>query len=391
MRFSLLLLILASALLTGTGCGLKSDAPQSEFPATGSKAADKDAALTLGFPSFATKNTTRIGSADAAAAAAAVSLAVYPSTTPDTRPQAITLVDGNDWRQIVAAAVLMSPTIRAPMLLTNKDVLPSATQAAIRELQPTGTADTGKTQFIRVGDQTANPSGYKSTVINGSDSIELAAAIDRFQSSANKRASANVVVVSADQADFSVPAAAWAAKSGDSVLFVHKTSIPAATANAIRTRRRPNIYILGPESIIAPSVATELRKLGRVVRISGTEPIRNSIAFARYSDSNFGWGVTNPGHGIVFGKVGFPEQAAVAAPLSASGSYGPLLLLGGPTLATPINNYLLDIQPGFSEDPARGVYNHGWLIGDDDEISLADQARIDKLLEITEVKRRLIP
>jgi hypothetical protein len=30
----------------------------------------------------------------------------------------------------------------------------------------------------------------------------------------------------------------------------------------------------------------------------------------------------------------------------------------------------------------RGVYNHGWLIGDDRAISVATQARIDSLLEI---------
>ena len=30
----------------------------------------------------------------------------------------------------------------------------------------------------------------------------------------------------------------------------------------------------------------------------------------------------------------------------------------------------------------RGVYNHGWIVGDDRTISVATQARIDSLLEI---------
>jgi hypothetical protein len=47
--------------------------------------------------------------------------------------------------------------------------------------------------------------------------------------------------------------------------------------------------------------------------------------------------------------------------------------------------YLLDIEPGYEKDPTRGVYNHGWLLGDAGAISVGDQARIDTLLEIAPV------
>ena len=50
-----------------------------------------------------------------------------------------------------------------------------------------------------------------------------------------------------------------------------------------------------------------------------------------------------------------------------------------------VEQQLLDIQPGYSRDPVRGVYNHGWIIGDDDAISVATQAEIDALLEIVPV------
>jgi hypothetical protein len=36
----------------------------------------------------------------------------------------------------------------------------------------------------------------------------------------------------------------------------------------------------------------------------------------------------------------------------------------------------------------RGVYNHGWLIGDESAIAGAVQARIDTLLEILPVPKR---
>ena len=54
-------------------------------------------------------------------------------------------------------------------------------------------------------------------------------------------------------------------------------------------------------------------------------------------------------------------------------------------LPVPLQDYLLDIQPGYDADPVRGVYNHGWIIGDESAIAAAVQARIDTLLEIQPV------
>ena len=51
----------------------------------------------------------------------------------------------------------------------------------------------------------------------------------------------------------------------------------------------------------------------------------------------------------------------------------------------PLQNYLLDIQPGYDDDPVRGVYNHGWVMGDEKAISIDVQSRIDALLEIQPV------
>jgi len=55
------------------------------------------------------------------------------------------------------------------------------------------------------------------------------------------------------------------------------------------------------------------------------------------------------------------------------------------SLPQAVQDYLLDIQPGFDKDPVRGVYNHGWIIGDESALAAAVQARIDTLLEIQPV------
>jgi hypothetical protein len=145
--------------------------------------------------------------------------------------------------------------------------------------------------------------------------------------------------------------------------------------------------VLGPPSVISDGVLAKLRKLGDVKRIGGRTPVDNAIALARYSDGDFGWGVRDPGHGLVFANTDRPADAGAASALGASGTYGPLLLLdSSEKLPASLESYLLDIQPGYRFDPVRGVYNHAWLMGDESAISVDLQARIDQLMEIVRVK-----
>ena len=72
----------------------------------------------LGFPAFATKNTTRVGGADPVADAAGVALAVDPSTGGIPGPDAVTLVDAGEWQGGIAAASLVADPVGAPVLIT---------------------------------------------------------------------------------------------------------------------------------------------------------------------------------------------------------------------------------------------------------------------------------
>jgi hypothetical protein len=186
-----------------------------------------------------------------------------------------------------------------------------------------------------------------------------------------------------------MPAAGYAAKTGVPVLYTRANSLPPETVAALKAHRNPDVFVLGPESVISKAVETNLRKLGKTVtRIQGPDPVTNAIAFARYTNGKFGWGVVDPGHGLVFASQQRPLDAAAAAPLSGTGPYGPLLLVqNADQMPALLERYLLDIQPGYARDPVRGVYNHGWLIGDQAAISAAVQARIDSLLQIVPVDR----
>jgi hypothetical protein len=382
-RRRVLLLALAALAVAAAGCG-KDDGDIGGGPQIGKKGGEQAAARALGFPAFATKNTTRVGGADPTADAAGVARAVYTGTSPTTRPPAVVLVDSKDWQGGIAAAVLMSPPARAPTLLSDGGDVPDASAETLAALDPEGSKATDGAQVIRVGGA-AKPDGYKTTSVGGSNPYAQAAEIDRLQGAAAGRSSDRVVIASGERADFAMPAAGWAAKSGDPVLYVRKDEIPKETLAALRGHQQPKIYVLGPPDVISNKVLDRLRRQGTVTRIAGKDPVANAIAFARFVDGRFGWGVVDPGHGLIFLNTGRPLDAAAAAPLSASGTYGPMLLVQGGGLPPPLVQYLLDIQPGYERDPVRGVYNHGWLIGDEQAISVEDQARIDSLLEIVPV------
>jgi ell wall binding domain 2 (CWB2) len=383
MRRCAIALVCLVAALGGSACGRNhSTGPGLSADRPGGQAKVAETPTDLGFPSLATKNTTRIAGADAVADAAGVARAVFPATSDDTRPNAVVLIDARDWRAGVAGAVLASTPVRAALLLTNGPELPDATRDALSALRPTGAKSPGGAQVVRIGD-VARPGGARTTDITGRDPFALARAIDAFQAKARGSASQRVLVVSADEPAFAMPAAAWAAKAGDPVLYVHRDSVPPDTRAALMAHEQPRIYALGPPSAISAATLRALRRLGTVKRVGAADPIDSAVAFARYVDPNFGWGVVDPGHGLVFARTDRPLDAAAAAPLSVSGSYGPLLVLGAPNgLDGAVGQYLLDIQPGYTRDPVRGVYNHGWIVGDDRAISVATQARIDSLLEI---------
>lgn len=386
------LLVTASIVAVGCGRGAPED-QKGAGPKAGVKGTQKAAAQDLGFPAFATKNTVRVGGADPTADAAAAARAVFPvpasgATSNTGRPSAVALVDAGDWRAGLVSSVLMSQPLGAPTLLSDGTELPAASADTLAELRPTGARAAGGAQVIRVGD-TARPEGLRTVDIAGSDPYTLARAVDAFAAAAKGTTSDHVIVVSADDPAYAMPAAAWAAKSGDPILFVTRDAVPQPTADALKAHQQPKIYVLGPPSTVSEPVVNRLKTFGDVTRIAGVSPQTNAVAFARFRSGTFGWGITDPGHGFVFAAAGRPLDAVAAAPLSASGSYGPLLVLPGPpspAVVPPIvREFLLDVQPGYTSDPVRGVYNRGWIVGDEQAISLSVQSQIDRLLEIVPV------
>ena len=121
----------------------------------------------LGFPVFATKNTTRVAGGDAIADAAGDRARHVSRAHARVAAQAaVILAEVRDWRTGLAASVLAGRPIRAPILFADGDTIPDATKAALDALQPTGSKEAGGAQVIRVGTK-APVEGYKTTDVSG--------------------------------------------------------------------------------------------------------------------------------------------------------------------------------------------------------------------------------
>ncbi len=373
---------IALAAICVVGCGKSSGPPHATTPAPTTVTVPVPAAAA--FPAAATQNTTRLASDDPVAVAAAAARIVFPAVDRATRPQAVVLVDRRDWRAAIAASVLAGPPLRAPLLLTDGPRIPAVTRAALAALRPLGARDLHGAQVIRIG-AAPRPAGLRSLDLHAHDGLGIDGAIATFVAARHGRPLRQVMLASSDRPGFAMPAAALAAWSGVPVLFNAQNALSPQTRSALTALHGPRSYVIGPTIAIGPQVVRALRPIGSVVRVTGRNPVGNSVSVARYVDDQFGWGDGRPGHGLVFMPAGDdPQLAAAASALSASGDYGPLILLGDPQLLDPsVSGYLRDIQPDGHGDPAHGVYNHAWIVGDQAAVSPALQARIDRLLEIT--------
>jgi hypothetical protein len=322
-------LALAGALLAGalSGCG-KGHASQ----AAGSSAGTLAPPAAHGVVGVSTKNTTRLGGADAVSDAAAVAEAVYPGLTPATRPQVVVLVNERDWFGALAASTLASAPLGAPLLYADGDKLPAASAQALRAMRPLGASSLEGAQVIRVDTSAAVPAGYhvRDAIVNGSaaplsgtgsgskttssasnDNLAPSAsapavglALERIAETAGGKHAHEVLLVATDAPRaLQMPAAALAAESGAPILFVTSSGVPEQTAADLRLLHQPTIYVVAPTTLHASAYAA-LARLGTVVHVSGEDgagepnearassnPIENAISVSRFSHGAFGWGI----------------------------------------------------------------------------------------------------
>jgi hypothetical protein len=310
----------------------------------------------------------------------------------------VVVVDRRDWSGALAASALASAPLNAPILFAEGNSLPQVSREALEAMHPKGATALGGVQVIRVGTEASLPAAYTARTLPPSDPAGTPAEVEQLLSAASGASSREVIVVGTEgPRAMQMPAAGLAAESGAPLLPVSGAALDGASEALLRRLHHPAIYVINGAHV-SRGVLGALARLGRVTTIPESEggeaasPVTSSIAAARFTDGTFGWGVKDPGHGLVFARSARPLDAPAAAILSATGDYGPMLLLESPdTIPPQLAAYLGDIQPAYGTTPefrpVHGVYNHGWLIGDESALSLTTQAELDSLLEIKPTKQ----
>jgi hypothetical protein len=308
------------------------------------------------------------------------------------------LVNEREWPAALAASELGGAPLNAPILYSEGNTLPAVTREALEALNPLGSPALEGAQVLRIGTTAVVPTRYLTRSLPAAVGAVTASSVEGLLATAAGTTPHQVIVVPANAPhSLQMPAAGLSANSGAPILFVSPGGVPLPTITLLKGLHHPSIYVLDSGEAGAPTLEA-LRHLGNVTEIPSSaqgEPVSPSagaIAVARFTDGEFGWGVKEPGHGLVFASALKPLDAPAAALLSATGDYAPLLLLEGPTQVPPaLAKYLGDIRGAYANTyvyrPSVGSYNHGWLIGDESAISAVVQAEIDSVLEISPTKQ----
>jgi hypothetical protein len=349
-----------------------------------------------GAVSLVTRNTTRVGGATPVEDAAAVARTVYPALTSATRPQALVIADDRDWPAALAAASLSAAPLGAPEIYSEGGELPEITEQTAAELRARGLPSLGGAGVITIGDAPA-PQGLKAHNVAFVSPAAGAVQVAKLFTKLVGRPPAVIVVPLAAPANQTMAYAGLAAESATPILYAESAGIAPQTIAEIQSLGHVPIYVAA-SSYLSSSARQDLARLGTVKNISvggpAESPSEASIAVARYSDGTFGWGIHNPGHGLLFARSSRPLDGPAAALLSATGEYAPLLALeSATTITAPLKTYLADLQPGYEPGygseypPAQSQYNRGWVIGDGSAIATTTQAELDTLLETAPSRR----
>jgi hypothetical protein len=310
------------------------------------------------------KNATRVGGGDDREVAAAVLRIAFPATRAENRPGTVVAVPA-DWRGALATTPLIARPLNAALWIQD---LPGM-----------------EAEASRLGGLEVPPPA-------GADPAAIAAAVDERRARSGGGLARAVMIAAAD-ADprWSLPAGAYAARTGTPILFVTRGGVPPATAAALRRRNGgAAIFVLGPEEVVAERVLLELRSFGTVRRIAGSDPYENAVRFAEFHDeaAGFGWGHSGRGArrfsatSTILVNGDSWKDGVAAAHLARGGKSGPLLLTPRDRLPPVVDNYLWRQRPRFASTPAEGPFNHVWIVGGFDRISYGVQAWADYSQEI---------
>jgi hypothetical protein len=339
----------AGILLAVSGCGGGGSSP----PSTPTAASIQTVPNTVEIG----RNVVRVPGVSPADVSAAATLTAFDPKRVTMRPEGWVLVPDDDWQDAVLAAQFAAAPISAGLLAIDREYIPPGPGDVLARIKPKGFPKAeglevmvldkaGTDVYVDLQDLSLKP-----TALTG-DPVELAAKLVPFRGGWAGTYSDVVLIVSAEDRDYALPAAAWSAYSGDTVAFVNRDGVPAATRELLVQRqklrlRKPTIYVIGPESVIPDDVSDTLRRYGTVKRIAGRDAIGTSVALARYHDpsTGFGWGIKRGPASVSLVSTSEWPNAIGALTFAAAGPQAPVLLTDSASeLPSAVRSYLEDLR-----------------------------------------------
>ena len=329
------------------------------------------------------RNVVRIGGLSPTDVAGAAVMALYSRDQP---PAGWVLAADGDWRSAIIGAQFAAGPVYAGVLPIKADYLPTAADDVLRRIKPPGFPKGHGLQALVLGHGTRNlfgdvdALGLKPSLLKAPSADRLALDTVPYRGGFAGAYSDSVVIVSNEARDYALPAAAWSAYSGDTVAFVHRDRVPAATRALLMQRRKlrveqPSIYVVGPSNVVSDAVLGALRRYGPVKRIGGTTPAEVSVALARFHDpkTGFGWGIKHGPASVSLVNRRTWGNAVAALSFAARGPQAPLLLLDrAGSLPAPVASYLRDLG-------AKGP-SQAFAFGDRASIASGLLTRVDTLM-----------
>ena len=314
--------------------------------------------------------------------------ALLATFEPDrgSRPRGIVLTRDGAWRDLVLASQFAAAPVDAAIVPTEREYLPTASADLVQRLRPRGFPKAKGLQALILGEAgddvviDLQDAQLKLSQLDERPAATLAADLVPYRGGFAGRHSASVVVVSSQARDYALPAAAWSAFSGDTVAFVTRDEVPAATRRLLVQREKlrvekPAIYAVGPRDVISDAVVRRLGEYGRVRRIAAPDPASASVALARYRErsTGFGWGLRRGPASVTLVNRRDWGNAAGAVALAARGPRAPLLLLdSGDRLPEAVRRYLRELA---------GPSTQAYALGDAKSIAPGLLREVDALLE----------
>ncbi|WP_078427930.1 cell wall-binding repeat-containing protein [Alkalihalobacterium alkalinitrilicum] len=338
---------------------------------------------------FNTKNITRLSSDDPIELSILTSQTIWPATHEANQPGTVILAPLENWQLSLASLNLVHHPNDGPLFFTENGEIPEQVMTEINRLQPKG--NVAGIQVMVMGAINENEldklTDFDIEQTPMTEPAAFANEIDKIYAALTNGTPNGVIVGSMDEdaKTYSIPAGSWISHMSEPLLYVTKTDLPEETSAALERRNgKANIYVLGSEEIISENVFNQLQEYGNVTRISGDNAVDLSIEFAQFKDRTtvFGWGISDPGHGLMIASTASPDLAITAAPFSHLGKHAPMIWLEEGEVTEEWYPFLTKIKPMFDLEPTEGPYNHAYLLGTTNLVSYQTQGILDEKLEI---------